>query len=398
MKSLGNNAALCLFIWVTSLSHLLAQEDFEFDESSLETIENRWWKAFKTTLAHSQTFNDEDHLTHQRSSLQIEFEKIFFNSWYIRIDGKSTYYSDQDILSENQPKGLSDNKWQDFWVQYSGTHCNTKLGKQKLLWGAVEGTFAVDVVTPFDSTEQLFTDYSNLRTAQDMLTLECFSKIQAIQLFIVHNAELDTVSLTENFDLSSKQTGTEWGGRWKIYRPGIDLSLLFAQLYQNQPTTVSSNNIDNLAVAQQDFVGLSASIGQKQWLYKADLGLKYQHSTYLITTASWIIDFALGLEYTTPNNHNFNAGFWKSKSQEPLIIDLLLFTAGWSHSYWQDTLSVNLLTTFRDAYHSLYAQYQLNDYWQISAAVTNAHINNNENTPFPIASGTSVTGQIKWQF
>jgi len=94
-------------------------------------------------------------------------------------------------LAEAYGRQYSENKWQSAWLQYSRGPCVTTVGRQALIWGAVDGVFAVDIITPFDYTEQLFTDYSAIRLGQDMAVSECFFDGVHTQVFYTPEARMD---------------------------------------------------------------------------------------------------------------------------------------------------------------------------------------------------------------
>lgn len=374
--------------------------------------EQTWRDGFITSVEHSHTQIEEGR-QYQRSNLRLQYEYAVANGWFLSLDHKSTYYWQDDAQGQAQDEDYLRGDWQQAWLQFSRGACAYKAGKQTLFWGNVEGTFAVDVVTPFDYTEQLLTDYASIRLAQPMALAECFLSDIQTQVFYIPQARLDLTSHRQQ--IFAKETDDEYGASLKYSWEGGDLSLYAARLFANQPVLVLGDSIfpglpglPEFQYQSFEFYGLSSSIAVSRLLLKADLGFKQNQLVQFSGEQHDVVEFAAGFEYTTATNHNFNAGFWvikdleerfdesESKSQSPW------YTAGWSKTYLNDDLSMSLLsniTTDPELYSlTVLGQYQYDDYWQFSAALGLSELKGEQVEGLPVPPDESLTLQAKYQF
>lgn len=394
--------------------NLLLEDDYSFENETTQQQQNNWHDGFKYTLEHNHTQTEEGALL-QRSSARLEYEYALAEGWYTHLDGKLSHFWSNDRQAQQRNKAYTNFKAQQAWLQYSKGICSHKLGKQQLIWGEVEGTFAVDIVTPFDYTEQLLTDFSNIRLSQNMLQSECyFDRIQT-QLFYLPKARTDRFSHEPSGVAFS--TGAEWGGRIKYNWAGGDISLMYARLYNNTPIAILRNNPSQLNVLQPstpqlevdnfNFIGLSSSIARGRLLMKFDAAYKQQQLVSLSTDTTDRLDFATGFEYTTSNNHNINAGIWLVRELDNTSFDeTTTFTMGWSKTYLNDDLSMSLLAYTSDepklSSLTIQAQYKWNDFWTIGSAIGIADTNNSLNNALSesplVQPEQSFTLSIKYQF
>jgi len=364
---------------------LLGDEDLSFYDESNE-MEKHWSDDFKVTLGQSQ-MQIQGGIHTQRSVVRLEFEKGFSEGWYAKIDGKYRRFWEEDQLATQRGNTYSYGQVQQAWLQYSNGACVAKAGRQTLIWGEVEGTFAVDIVTPFDYTEQLLTDYSNIRLAQDLILTECYFGSIQTQVFYVSDAKTDLFRHSDNqfpvfiapgappLDMNvDDDAGQEWGGRLKWVLRSYDLSFMIARLYENSPTLVSGPSGPEAEIAFFNLYGISSSLAYGRLLLKLDSGYKTDQLIAVSENTSDRYDLALGFEYTNASNHNFNGGVWRvgyTESGAPEPSDILTF--GWSKTCLNEDLALSLLTNWasepsmRSA--TINADYQWDDFWNISMAI-----------------------------
>ncbi len=408
---------------------------FDFDSSEIETHEPHWTDGFKTTLAHNHT-QIPGAINREQSSLRIEFEHNLAEGWYLQLDSRYRYFWGEDDFAEARRNGeaYDEVKWQRASIQYSHSACTATLGRQSLIWGSVEGTFVTDIVTPFDYTEQLLTDYGTVRLAQDMLVSECFAGRGQLQVFYTPEAETDLyqhhplqVTLAPGLPpvLLETDADEEWGMRFQWQGSGYDLSLMAARLYDNTPSLVirteegqASNNlpggIGNILfppefsaeaqLAQFNLIGVASSVAIGRLLIKSEFAYRNRQITSSTGEFGARYDAAVGLEFTTYNNHMLNAGVWlarfedeNAKAQEFEIV-----TVGWRKTYLNDNLAMSLLGNHSSepefSMLTILAEYQWNDYLSTDLAFTLADLNKLD-TPVPIAPAEeSVTVGIKYEF
>lgn len=419
----------------------LSGDGFAFDSSEIEVSEPHWSDGFKTALEHSHTQIPGDP-NRSQSSIQLVYEGNLAEGWYLKLDTRYRYFYKDDDLAENRGGAYGINKWQRAWLQYSKGSCTATAGRQTLIWGTVEGTFVTDIVTPFDYTEQLLTDYGNVRLPQDMLVGECFLRVGQLQAFYTPEARTDifqhhrlTVEFTPGFppaDLSI-DAEEEWGLRYKWHGSKVDLSVMAARLYDNTVTPVyygppmdSNNSGDSplvallgpaiLAVAgtpdfglrpelaRFDLVGMATSIALGRLLLKAEVAYRDHQLVPITGEHTERIDAAFGLEYTTSGNHLFNAGIWGTHFSNDSAgdDDTQIFTVGWRKTWLNDDLTMSLLGNWssspRFAGATILAEYQWNDYWNTALALSVADLSKLEIDLPILPAEESATLSIKYEF
>lgn len=360
----------------------LAADEFELLESE---IMDDWRKNIQVTL--QQTFLQGKHREITRTEARIEYEVAPWDGAYVRIANKYTYYGHNDQQLDIDDRSFGHNKLQEAWLQLSESSCVAKLGRQGLSWGVIEGAFAVDVVSPFDFTEPLLTDYSNIRLSQDLLITNCYFSKTQIQSFYVTSARLNIYQQTNIRLLQALEDSLhdEWGFRVTHGWEGLDVSLMYAHLYGNAPLTViDSEQISGLRldVARYDFVGLSTVWAIGRLLLEFDLGYKHNERENFSGKERSHLETAFGFEYTTFNNHQLNAGVWifdeviqKPGPQQNLKRgSVQAWTLGWAKTYLKDDLVMSFLGSWLTESEvlstTLLAQYQWDDYWNFSAALS----------------------------
>lgn len=358
---------------------------FEADESNSVMT---WVKDVQLTL--QQTIFEGQRNDLSRSEIGFEYEVAPWKGAYARISNKYSYYGKRDHFTGDESSGFGRNKLQEAWLQVSQSSCVGKLGRQGLSWGVIEGAFAVDIISPFDFTEPLLTDYSDIRLSQDMLVVDCYDSTFQFQSFYIHSARLNNYQQTDNYLLRrlERKLKEEWGGRITQGWEGVDVSLMFARLYGNSPVTVfDSSEVSGLRldVAQYDFIGLSAAWAVGRLLLEVDLGYKQDELEEFSGKERSHAEIAFGFEYTTSNNHQLNANVWifdgvleqPNARQEFKIGSLQMLTASWLKTYSKDDLTMSFLgswlTEFDVLTTTFLGEYQWDDVWRFSSALSYAH-------------------------
>lgn len=295
---------------------LLLEDDLLGDETILFepprfSEPDSWFDDIRTTF--QQTHSQGHHAEISRSELRLEYESAPWQGAYVRLDNKYRYFWHDDALARQQNGAYGSNKLQQASLQLSHKQCAVTLGRQRLFWGVVEGTFAVDVVSPFDYTEQLLTDYANVRLSQDMLIVDCFASDSQLQVFYQPDARLDAFRHKNNqlFELLEDRLHDEWGVGFSQRWPGVDLTLMYAYLYGNTPVVVADSGVItgfSLDVPRYHFFGFSSAWAVGRLLVELDVSYKTDQLEAYSDHNKDRTEGAFGLEYTTAANHHFNAG------------------------------------------------------------------------------------------
>lgn len=388
--------------------------------SNTTTNEKSWKDYLVFSLSHQQTHDEEGENPIFRNIARVEYEQAFANNWFARVDVKGTHYQLDDTQAINEGENYNRGKINAAWLQYSRNACVLKAGQQTLIWGQVDGTFAVDDITPFDFTEKLLTDYSAVRLPQVMLVNDCFfSNKKQTQLFYIPKAQLhelnhqkDSYGLMAASDIDDEDLDSEWGARFKFSFGKTDFALMYADLISNAPVMVIVDPLNPSiiipAITQYEIFGLSVNHTSGSWQFKTDIAYKTDQLLQgTLSETSDMIDAAAGVQYLSRTNHNFNLGVWGQYTIDddmaPAANDSTPFiTLSWNKSYRGDALDLSLLASGREspktASATAQASYQVNDYWNLLTALT--LVDNDDTAPAnPLQSDNNeFSFEIKYQF
>lgn len=387
---------------------LLAGDELEV-ELQQQSVGASWYDDLRITL--QQSFAQAKQIDLSRSEVRVEYETAPWDGAFIRLDNKYRYFLHHDQQAGIAQESFGHNKLQEAWLQISHAQCVVKVGRQGLFWGVVEGTFAVDVVTPFDYSEPLLTDYSNVRRSQDLLVTDCYIDNTQLQVFVNREARLSTLQARNNSDIDAleKRLHEEWGARITHSWEGLDLALMTAHLYSNTPLPVidlSQLSGVRLDVERYDLYAASAAWALGRLLLELDLGYKKALLEAFSGAKKDKLEAALGFEYTTSTNHNLNAGIWTFDSTPVLpnedIETVYSWTIGWSKTYLNDDLTMSFLgqwaTEPEQLSATLLAQYQWDDYWNFASALSYLDATTNSQANLLQSADLSLLVQAKYQF
>lgn len=375
---------ICVVSSVRADDWLLEDDWPVIETASSESTPSGWLAGLPTIRTELSVLRSQDdrQRRYQRAELNLNYENSPADGWFTQLQWRGRYFSAADIQAQQQQQSYQHGQWQQAWLQYSGSQCSARAGKQTLIWGEVEGTFAVDVVTPLDATEPLLTDYSSLRLAQTMLLLDCYQGAGRQQLqwqgFYIPRAGFNRWRHGGQ-QTSAIERRVELGGRLRFTIPYADVSLMLAQLQENQPQLGLQNAEWQWQAQPYQLAAASASVALGDVLLKTDVGYKSRQSrvdSAAILQRSARLDVAFGLEYTSYANHRLNAGWWSrrelSGSGRQSVVPL--WTAGWSRNYLNDDLAMSALLN-HDPHQQLQTvtilgQYRWNDAWQSDVAAS----------------------------
>jgi hypothetical protein len=370
--------------------------DFEVSLNSSEqqpgsdqtsTLIDRFWEQAALKLKSDLAYQDE--LTMARGQARFDATARPFAQTFLKLDLQYTYYHQKDDLVLSPDSIQHALKINDAWFQYTQDACNAKAGRQKLFWGAVEGSYALDVLMPLDLTEPLLTDFSLIRRSQDMAVFTCFMQGYQVELFFTPQALLDqsTIRQAKTLQTLENKLDNEWGGRITKHFAGLDVGLYVARVYENTPETVIDFNTLSVAgyqLDQFDLYGFSVVYAIDRLLLEADFS--YQKEIKRIAlgeqntsdTLKYRSEAALGFEYTTESNHQLSAGAWFFSYLSPLDteqeIHAQMWNINWSKQYWNDDLTLSALGLWQKqpdvAQLTVMADYLWDDQWSSALALS----------------------------
>ncbi len=408
----------------------LLEDDFLLHDDSTPLIANKqtqasWQDYFVTTLSHEQTRNDEGDTRFLRYSARVEYEQAFAKGWFGRVDVKGSSYRSLDQQAQQRGETYEKATLKAAWLQYSQGACVHKAGQQTLMWGEVTGTFTVDDITPFDFTEQLLTDYANIRLAVPMWQSNCYlDNKKEVQVFYIPNAKLhrmshlnDEYSLKLATNVDDEDLDAEFGARFKFVMGKTEFALMAADLISNFPTVVlvpapsvappGTPPMQIPVLSEYELYGLSFSHSSGAWQFNGDVAFKTDQLVEgSFAQSSDVIAAAFGFEYLTKSNHNLSAGIWGEYALDNDFTanqneSTPFLTVSWRKTYLNDNLNLSLLANGREKPRSssttAQASYQLNDYWNIAGALTVADQKTGTVNPL-LSDDNEATLIVKYQF
>lgn len=392
-------------------------------QSDKSEIANSTWSDYFWNHAKFKVKSDlayDDSLTLARTHARFESAFRPFNQAFVKLDAQYHYYHQKDdlVLSSDAVKHAL--KISDLWLQYTYQSCNAKLGQQKLFWGAVEGSYALDVLMPLDTTEPLLTDFSQIRRAQAMAVFSCFMGDIDFELFFTPEPLLNqsTLRQTQSVQQLEDKLHEEWGGRITKQYPGLDISLYLARVFENNPQPVIDFNTFSLAgyqVDQMDLYGLSLVQAIGKLLLELDFSYQEQRKRMAnglmspSETLSYRKELALGFEYTTYSNHQLSGGVWFFSYVSPMAPetkrDAEVWNVSWTKQYLNDDLTLSTLALWQKQPDSgqltFMGDFLWNDHWSSSLALSYRVLSSSASeTPLDIAikQGWSVQLSGAYQF
>ncbi len=149
-------------------------------------------------------------------------------------------------------------------------------------------------------------------------------------------------------------------------------------------------------------LGVSKAVGRL--LIKMDVAHKTNQLDLISLQRSDTWSMAMGVDYTTADNQNFNMGFWQQGATgevNELGIPLQM-TLGWSHSLWHDDLSLSLLANVsqQPQYENItwLATYKLNDVCSFTSALSLANIREENPELVPPLANEALSFSVKVEF
>ncbi len=270
-------------------------------------------KSLRVSLKHevSYKFDDPRRVVNNRSSVRLEYSKLFADKYYVRLDTKLNAHWGNDHRAKAEDKSvLFDSITREAFLQSSFGETSVRLGYQILPWGVSEGGAITDEVSPRNSSEFFFVSLEESRIGQPMLTVDQFSSFGEWSAFFVPRpAYNEYPKAGTEYDIpgafvTSKPAqhwtdgdDFEYGFRWKRTFGKSDFSLMAASLIDN-----------DYLIRKQRFqmYGLTANIARDNLLYRAEIALKQQRAFFAQSATpgefsvveSDLLDSSLGFDYS----------------------------------------------------------------------------------------------------
>jgi hypothetical protein len=279
----------------SSAPDVAASNEEGIDMSGDQASEGRvadFMKSTRISLKHemSYKFASPKRLVNNRSSIRLEYSKLFAEKVFLRLDTKLNFHWSNDHRAEAKDQHLfRELVTREAYLQTSFGNTSLRFGHQILPWGVSEGGAITDEISPRNASEFFFVSLEESRIGQPMVTADHFNNIGQWTAFFVprpaYNRYPDIGSeydIPGAFDKPEPEGGWdvtddyEYGLRWKRTFGKSDISLMAASLVDN-----------DYLVRKQRFrmFGLTANIAKGNLLYRAEVALK-QPKAYVASVGS----------------------------------------------------------------------------------------------------------------
>jgi|TARA_B100002003_G_C14157667_1_gene557949 hypothetical protein len=245
------------------------------------------------------------HGDRQSDRWRIHVEGKGFKDWFYDHQGKSHF--PDSVLDEYE----SELEWHEFYVEGRLTgNVDIKMGRQLLSWGRSDSLRVLDLLNPLDLREPGSTDVVEIRLPVNMTRLDYSRGAWSWNLIAIHEIRFNKTPIPgSEFQprIAPVPAEIKPSGNWAAERafslsgvfPGWDLSLHYAEVYEDEPYLDVTDPITPLQKHSLLHVaGAAFNRIYGNWLLKGE----YAHSTGFNLAADpgnehSRTDVLLGIEY-----------------------------------------------------------------------------------------------------
>lgn len=370
------------------------EEETKIDEDAPSLFEQMLVPA-RFTIMHGLSYKTEapQKTINNRSSLRLEYAKLFSNTFFVQLDTKVNAYWGNDHRSKDEDLRLEPNTREAF-LQMSFGRTSLKLGRQIMIWGESDGGAITDVISPRDYSELFFIPLEESRIGQSMLVIDQFTDNGEWSLFYIPDPEFSQYpeegtgyyydpfgDQAEFLSQSSSQSEAEYGLRWKKTFGKSDVALMTASLLENDEayrldgfSPTSGKMLFTRTRQRFSMVGLAFNYVSGNFLYKGEIARKtprsFNDDTFQIIEKE-VRDSAIGLEYAPGSTYtlslemvNSHVVDWEDEIQNrPEDTNSMVVVL--SRNFLNEDLTVNWMSSYsaphETVFHSLRTSFTLND-------------------------------------
>lgn len=261
-------------------------------------------------------------LSRLRAKLNLEFDYDLPAKWRAHIAGYSFYdaayqlngrddYTDE-VLNDYE----SEAELGEAWIQGKLTSSlDMKLGRQIVVWGKSDNIRITDILNPLDNREPGMVDIEDLRLPLTMAKFDYYLGDWGLSAMAIPEIRFNKnpafgsdfypypSAMPREIIPADGDGNTEYAIAANGIFSGWDLSLYWAQLFDDTPHLIVSGMTPQLHHSRLTMVGLAANVAVESWLLKMEMarfdGLKYSAAT----GETWQrLDILLGVEYSGFND------------------------------------------------------------------------------------------------
>lgn len=346
-----------------------------------------WLDPLRVSLKHevSYKFAAPKRIVNNRSSVRLEYSKLFAERVFFRLDTKlNVHWANDHRARAKREDPFRELVTREAYLQASFGETSLRLGYQILPWGVSEGGAITDEVSPRNTSEFFFVPLEESRIGQPMLTMDHFGDSgQWTAFFVPRPAYNKYPDVGSEYDIPGAfvknapdddwgDTGSyEYGVRWKRTFGKSDLSVMAASLIDN-----------DYLVRQQRFqmYGFTANIAKKNMLYRAEVALKQPRAFFagaatpsgLRVVESDQFDSTFGFDYSPggrPLTYSAEVVWSRLTDWDKTFLgrerDEYSLVGAVSNRFLNDDLTLSWLTIYTEPYttfqHRFLSSYLLDD-------------------------------------
>lgn len=257
-------------------------------------------------------------LSRLRAKLNLEFDADLGDNWEAHLSGHgwqdAAYtingrgdYSD-DVLEEYESEAELDEAWLQGRLN---NRTDLKLGRQIVVWGKSDNIRVTDVINPLDNREPGMVDIEDLRLPLAMARLDYYVGDWGVSAMAIPEIRFNKnppygsdfypypAQLPDEDIPADGGDNTEYALAANGIFSGWDLSLYWAQLYDDTPHRVATTSGPALQHNRLTMLGFSTNVAVENWLLKAEAARfsGFEYDT-LPGESFTRIDSLLGVEYS----------------------------------------------------------------------------------------------------
>jgi len=430
--------------WYTFSGYLSFLSAYNYNQSS------------QNAAAPGDKVMDFSGLSRAKTKLNLSLDMKHSDIWQSRLEVMSWYDASWAIKGrDNYTNDVLDSYeyFADIKDAYVlGTLCKSidiKLGRQIVIWGKSDSIRITDVINPLDIREPGMVDIKDLRLSETMSKLNYYFDDYALSIILIHESRL-AIEPAFGSDYRPRNvfgpTSPDsffpdvYQPSWNINNTQFALSLdarfegwdisVYAAKVLNSRFSIKNNGSNNTNLRNYEMIymtGLSTSIVNGSWLYKAEAAYITDIDYRSVQDNKNRLDALIGLDYagfskTTlsfelANKHVFDYEdimLEDTLSQTPPIFpdfereDTLQIALRGNYLFDHDNASVNYLLSmfgskdfkFEDGgFQRFWLEYKYNDDVSLNAGVVD-YIGGNAEVPFynAIKNNDRVFAEILYHF
>lgn len=187
----------------------------------------------------SYKFNEPTGVQTNRSSLRLEWEKIFNGGFYAKADVKYNLFWNLDNRLEEGEAFDDELRVRNTYIQKNWGQTSVSLGQQIIVWGETETAVVTDVFSPRNQSDFIFTSLEESRLGQVMLKLDQYTSAGHFSLLVNPDVQVDDNPFSEVLpagmvlEKNDFDPDPELGFRWRKVFGRADYSLFLADINDN---------------------------------------------------------------------------------------------------------------------------------------------------------------------